>query len=66
MKFLSKQDLRCADGSVIRREIAKLMGVKNIDAGFTAACRNGLTGLRVRGRVTRKGTMWELTGEVPS
>jgi hypothetical protein len=62
--YLAKQELRTSDSAIIRREVAKQLGINpKKDASFSGNVGNALQQLKTRGAVTRKGTMWTLAGE---
>lgn len=54
--FIDKQEHRCVDSAVLRRELGKSLGA----AGDAKSISNALTRLKSKGMVTRKGTMWTL------
>jgi hypothetical protein len=61
LAFLPKQDARCADSAVIRREVAKVCKVDvDTESTFSADVSNALQGLKREGKLERSGTVWAL------
>lgn len=59
-RLLTRAEHRSMEGKALRAAVAKALNVDVDDEAFAKAVTNALTQLRLKGRLSRMGTLWTL------